>query len=269
MNRYYEFFCNMTDEEWERFAVEVLRYAGFQIETMPAYGTDGGQDFIVSYKEIKYIVSCKHYIRSGKHVGTDDELNITDRLMQFNVKGVIGFYSTNITTGLQNRLEEIYKNGNYLYHIYGPTEIINIMQYMDTITLQTYGLYPHMYYMNVTPDEYKPLKCMVCGKDCLTDRNIPRSLIGLAGCRDNKYDYVYGCKTCLLNVDFLYNAHLEMEQALHLKWLQGWENLVDDWIKYEGIELSKKFYKHRCKFLNRVRQRQLPQTDGTWYGINI
>lgn len=143
------------------------------------------------------------------------------------------------------------------------------MQSMDTKVLQSYGLYPHMYYMNVRKDEYKTLKCMICGKDCLTDENIPYSLIGLAMSRDGKYDYVYGCKTCLLNIDFLYGAHLEMEQALHLRWIQGWENLVDEWIKSDGIELSNKFYKHRCKFLNRVRQRQLPQTDGIWYGLNI
>lgn len=40
----------------------------------------------------------------------DDELNITDRLIQYNAKGFIVFYSTNITTGLQNRLEAIRNN---------------------------------------------------------------------------------------------------------------------------------------------------------------
>lgn len=84
MNRYSEFFCNMSDEEWEHFAVEVLKHVGFQIQTEPAYGIDGGQDFIVKYGDTNYLVSCKHYIKSQKHVGIYDEENIGDRLLQFN-----------------------------------------------------------------------------------------------------------------------------------------------------------------------------------------
>ncbi len=269
MNRYYDFFCNMSDEEWEHFAVEVLKCAGFQILSLPAYGTDGGKDFIVSYNSVRYIVSCKHYICSGNHVGQDDEKNISDRLLQFNAKGFIGFYSTGITSGLQNRLNAICKNGDYEYCVFDVPIIIQIMQSMDTKILQAFGLYPHKYYMNVREDEYKPLKCMICGEDCLTDENIPNSLIGLAKCKNGKYEYIYGCKPCFRRVELLYNAHLEMEQALHVRILQGWENMVDEWIENENIELSEKFYNHRNKFLNRVRQRQLPQTEGSWYGIDL
>ena len=270
MNRYHEFFCNMSDEEWEQFAVEVLRCAGFQIQTLPAYGTDGGKDFMVGYNDVNYLVSCKHYICSGNHVGQDDEKNIGDRLLQFNATGFVGFYSTGITTGLQNRLDAICKNANYTYCIFDPPKIIQIMQLMDTKILQSFGLYPHKYYMNVSEEEYKPLKCMICGKDILTDENIPNSLIGLAQYKKNgKYEYVYGCKTCFIRVKLLYDAHLEMEQALHVRILQGWEDMIDEWIENEDIKLSKKFYKHRNKFLNRVRQRQLPQTEGTWYGLDL
>lgn len=267
MNRYQDFFDNMSDEEWEKFAVEVLKYAGFRILTLPAYGIDAGRDFSVIYDNEIYLVSCKHYIRSGKHVGQDDEVNISDRLVQFNAKGFIGFYSTDITTGLQNRLDAICENQNKIYIIFEPYKIVAIMQCMDAKILQSFGLYPHKYYMNVANAEYKPLKCRICKKDCLTDENIPSSLIGLAKRKDGKYDYVYGCKSCFLNVELYLNIHLEMEQALYVGQLQSWEDIIDEIIKNDGIELSKKFYKHRVKFLNRVRQRQLPQTEGTWYGI--
>lgn len=268
MNRYFEFFCKMSAEEWERFAVEVIRCNGFEIETEPAYGTDGGKDFIVSHNSRKCIVSCKHYIKSEKHVGIDDEKNISDRLSQFGATGFIGFYSTEITTGLQDRLDGICKNNRYEYRIFSPTKIIRAMQSMDTKILQSFGLYPHKYYMNVSKEEYKPLKCMMCGKDILTDENIPKSLIGLATYKKNgKYEYVYGCKSCFLKVD-LY-MFLEMEQALYLRMLQGWEDEIDKLIKTRNIKLSKKFYKNRCKFLNRVRQRQLPQTEGNYYGIDV
>lgn len=269
MNRYYDFFCNMSDEEWEDFSVEVLRYVGFQIQTLPAYGSDGGKDFLVKYDGITYLVSCKHYICSGKHVGQNDEKNIGDRLLQFNANGFIGFYSTRITTGLQNRLDAICNNRNYQYCIFDSSKIIQIMQSMDTKILQSFGLYPHKYYMNITMDEYKPLKCMLCGKDCLTDETIPSSLVGVAKYKNGKHEYIYGCKVCFINVELFDNAHLEMEQALHVKLLQGWENMIDDWIEDNDIELSENFYKNRCEFLNRVRQRQLPQTDGSWYGMDF
>lgn len=257
----------MSDEEWEYFAVEVLKYAGFQIVTVPAYGVDGGRDFSVCFGDARYIVSCKHYIQSGRHVGIDDEINISDRLLQFNANGFIGFYSTGITTGLQNRLDAICKNKNLAYYIFVPQKIIEIMQLMDSKILQSFGLYPHKYYMNVREDEYKPLKCMFCGKDCLSDEMIPNSLVALAKLSNGKYEYVYGCKPCFRKVELF--GHLEMEQALHITWLQGWEDMIDILIENKEIDISENFYKNRCALLNRVRQRQLPQTEGTWYGINL
>lgn len=164
MNRFIEFFIGLTDEEWEKFAVPVLLQAGFIPLTSPAYGTDGGKDFLVEKEGLRYLVSCKHYVNSGKHVGQDDEQNIGDRMLQHNVTAFIGFYSTGITTGLQNRLDGICKNQQYSYIIFGPQEIIHIMQTLDTKILQSFGLYPGRYYENVSTEEYQPLKCICCGK---------------------------------------------------------------------------------------------------------
>lgn len=277
----------MSDEEWEHFAVEVLKHVGFQIQTEPAYGIDGGQDFIVKYGDTNYLVSCKHYIKSQKHVGIYDEENIGDRLLQFNTTGFIGFYSTGITTGLQDRLDGICRNKGYTYGIFSPTKIIRAMQSMDTKILQSFGLYPHKYYMNVSEEEYKPLKCMLCGKDILTDENIPRSSVRLIIHHEkkNKYicEYVYGCKSCFIKFNSLTLIDLEIEQALHLRMLQGWEDEIDRLLKNRAkdlkdsinpdtkikLKIKKRFYKNRCKFLNRVRQRQLPQTEGNYYGIDV
>lgn len=257
----------MNDEEWEKFSVEVLRQVGFRPYTLPEYGTDGGKDYIVQYNGKKYLVSCKHYINSGKHVGQDDEQNICDRLLQFDATGFIGFYSTGITTGLQNRLDGICSNGHYSYSIFEPSHITNIMQSMDCKVLQSFGLYPYKYYLNVSESEYRPLRCNCCGKDILTDDNIPYSLVGLAKCKNGKYEYSYGCKSCFINVDLYLGAFLEIEQALHVSWLQAWENTVDEWIEEDQLDLCDDFYKMRYHFLQGVRQRQLPQTDGTWYGL--
>ena len=65
--------------------------------------------------------------------------------------------------------------------------------------------------------------------------------------------------------------------------LQGWEDEIDRLLKNRAkdlkdsinpdtkikLKIKKRFYKNRCKFLNRVRQRQLPQTEGNYYGIDV
>jgi hypothetical protein len=239
-----------------------LRSAGYEIIDLPAFGPDGGKDFLASINGIRCLVSCKHYILSNNHVGADDEKNITDRMAQFNATIFIGFYSTGITMGLKNRLDGICSNKCYSYVIYGPIQIAYIMQSMDTKILQSFGLYP------VSQDEYKPLKCMICEKDILTDENIPNSVVGMARLTDDTYDYAYGCKPCFLRVPLKY-THLELEQALHVSHLLFWEEMIDEWIEEEDLVLCKDFYKNRNKFRNRVLQRQYPQTDGTWYGLSI
>ena len=62
--------------------------------------------------EVLWLVSCKHYAHSGKAVGVDDEVNISDRLSQHNCQGFIGFYSTISSSGLSNKLRGLSSNKN-------------------------------------------------------------------------------------------------------------------------------------------------------------
>ena len=43
--------------------------------------------------------------------------------------------------------------------------------------------------------------------------------------------------------------------------------MIDSWIEEDDLDLRSDFYKMRHQFTKGVRQRQLPQTDGTWYGL--
>ena len=72
-----------------------------------------------------------------------------------------------------------------------------------------------------------------------------------------------------MKAELFANAHLEMEQTLHVRILQGWEDMIDEWIENEDIGLSENFYKNRSEFIICVMQRQLPQTEGSWYGIDF
>lgn len=70
-----------------------------------------------------------------------------------------------------------------------------------------------------------------------------------------------------MHVKLYLDAFLELEQALHVKWMQGWDQMIDSWIKEDQLKLRQDFYKVRYQFSTGVRQRQLPQTEGTWYGL--
>ena len=112
MNVYQEFFEQMNPEEWEFFAIDFLAFQGFNILQLPSRGADEGLDGLVEYNNITYLVSCKHYIKSDKSVGTSDENNIMDRLVQHKAKGFIGFYSTLPSTALLTRFKS-YKEQHY------------------------------------------------------------------------------------------------------------------------------------------------------------
>ncbi|HBJ1651999.1 restriction endonuclease [Clostridium botulinum] len=267
MNGYDEFFSNMNDEEWENFAVDVLTRVGFEILTFPSFGADGGKDFLVEYNGIKYIVSCKHYINSGHHVGVKDESDIIDRIVQHQANGFIGFYSTGITSKLQERLDGIKANTKYNYIIFYKNMISIIIPKMDSKVLFNYGKLKLLYYMNVSKEDYKPLKCTCCKKDILNDKRIAKSLAGLVEYQDGTIGFIYGCKRCLMNIKFYLGIYLELEQALHIKQLISWDDFIDDTINEDNIILSENFYKRKNTFEKRIRQRSYPQNYGTWYEI--
>lgn len=267
MNGYDDFFRSINDEDWERFAVDILYVAGFDILSTPSYGPDGGQDFIVEKDNIKYIVSCKHYIHSNKHVGIKDESDISDRIIQHNAKGFIGFYSTGITSSLEKRLELLKVNREIHYIIVDKNIISTIIPNLDTQILFKYGIIQSLYYMNVSAKKYKPLNCNFCDTDILLDENIPKSLAALGMDKENRLHFLYGCKRCFLDIEFYYNLFLEVEQALHLEQMIGWDELLDEIIEDEKLDTSIDFWKSKDKFEKRIRQRRFPQNYGKWYGL--
>ena len=82
-------------DTWELFARDFLAELGFVIEVGPGRGPDAGRDLLVSEQlkgtlhtnKFTWLVSCKHFAGSGKSVGTENEVNITDRLEHHSADG--------------------------------------------------------------------------------------------------------------------------------------------------------------------------------------
>lgn len=166
-------------EIWELFARDFLQELGFLIEYPPDRGADEGKDFIVTEElkgylgnyRFRWLVSCKHFAKSGKSVTERDELNIQERLSSHEADGFIGFYSTIASSGLNKRLHNLRKNGkikdyrifdcrlieNYLVRI-GFSKIL--MRYLPN---NYRGVKPS----HQTWHKYLPLNCAVCNKNLL------------------------------------------------------------------------------------------------------
>ncbi len=257
MNVYQDFFENINAEEWEFFAIDFLAFKGFNILQMPSRGADAGLDGLVEYNNIKYLVSCKHYIKSNKSVGTSDENNIMDRLVQHEAQGFIGFYSTLPSTSLLNRFNS-FKEKGYQIHYFDKDSISDVLPTIYSSILQKYGLPNNIQYvMNVHTRQYTPLKCMYCDTDILNENRINISRAQISINQDNELEFLYGCKSCLPDEEI---GWTEIIQSLHLDQLIPWNNLIDDrLIEYTP---SIDFYKNKNEFNTKILQRMFPSNWG-------
>lgn len=262
LNIYDDFYRGMDPNEWEFFAVDFLKTAGYTILDLPTIGPDGGKDLKVEYEGKKYIVSCKHFIRSGKTVNLSNEENILDRVVQHEVDGFIGFYSTQISNGLKERFDKLNSNPkyNYTFEYLDKYLISQYIPCMNFQTLQKFGICNGLtYVLNVPKNDYKPLNCLFCGKkDILNPLNINSSIVTVYN-YNNEYHYAYGCKSCIPISIFPW---ADIAQVLHLECLMDWNDEVD-FIKNE-YKISEDFYKYESIFNNRILQRIYPSNLGTW-----
>lgn len=75
-------------DTFELFARDLLELVGLRVIEGPSRGADGGRDLVVvetrsgsiGESEIRWLVSCKHFARSGRAVTSDDERDIADRV---------------------------------------------------------------------------------------------------------------------------------------------------------------------------------------------
>ncbi len=170
-----------TDDSWELFARDFLLERGFYIESPPDRGPDGGKDLLVT-EEIKgsvnkyrfrWLVSCKHFAKSGKSVSEKHEPNIIERLKAFRADGFIGFYSTIPSSGLNSRLQALRKEGHIRdYYIFDHKIIeshLVTVGYSNLMLRYFKESYKTIKPLHLVLAEYAPIQCESCGKDILLE----------------------------------------------------------------------------------------------------
>ncbi|MCG8333788.1 MAG: restriction endonuclease [Proteobacteria bacterium] len=261
MNVYDDFFKGISPDDWEYFCEDFLASIGFSILKGPAIGTDGGKDLIVEHQEISYIVSCKHYYKSGKNVGISNEKCILDRIIEHDVKGFIGFYSTYVTESLSHRLQR-FTEKKFPIIIFDKGKISNLIPKLHSSVTQKYSdtTRGNNFVLNTHQSQYQPLECLECGKDILSPKRIRNSMAMIVEDRSNEYHFIYGCKNCISQLPEC--GWVEIFQVLHVEEFLGWNNTVTEIIG--GGKVAKNFYEVKNTFDSRIVQRLFPTNMGTW-----
>lgn len=260
MNVYDSFYLGMSPDEWEWFAADFLNDIGYSLLLPPSRGPDGGRDLVVSRPGTHYLVSCKHFLPSGKTVGVSDEESILERMTQHRADGFIGFYSTFLSTALQARIDSL-KAPNRPMLIYDKSTISDHLPRLHAHVLQKYGL-PNgvRYCINVAEKEYSPLPCMRCQTDILRDQAISGSMALVALNPEGSLEYLYGCKACFGSCHNI--GWTEVTQSLHPEQLISWIRYVNELLRM--YPSAPNFDRNRGIYERGVLQRSFPSNWGLW-----
>lgn len=105
-----DFYEIEWDHDFERFGMGFLEAKGLKILRRPGLGSDGGKDMIVSQagmfgSEFKWLVSCKHRVKSGRSIGVADDQANYNTLYRFGCHGFLFLYSKPPTEDLIRSIE--------------------------------------------------------------------------------------------------------------------------------------------------------------------
>lgn len=220
-------------DDWELFCRDYLVAQGLVVDVPPGPGPDGGRDLLVkeqlkgrlATRPFTWLVSCKHFAAGGGSVGTNHEMNITDRLAHHKANGFIGFYSTTASAALVTRLKELRDNGTIeSFEIYDGARIEKgfhdvglsgvLLQHLPASHTSLRPIHPLL-------GEYMPLECEVCGRDLLKQsvRNGKLGVISFATKNDVVHSVHFVCKGL---------CDQKLSTRLHrLGFVDGWDDIDD------------------------------------------
>ncbi len=167
-------------DEFELFARDFLESYGFKTIAGPDRGSDLGRDLIVeeqlegvvNHQKFRWLVSCKHYTKSGKSVGINDENDIQDRVQTHDCQGFLGFYSTIPSNSLKRKLEgfdsiefEIFDKERISQYLFRSADGIKLFERYLPDSFRKYNT-ENPRPSNIYEKEFE-LRCDHCGKNLL------------------------------------------------------------------------------------------------------
>lgn len=253
-------------EVWEQFARDFLTEVGFQVETPPDRGADGGKDLLITERlagklnayPFRWLVSCKHNAVSGKAVSETDEPNIRERLESFRADGFLGFYSTVPSSGLNTRLAAL-RNEQKIrdYRIFDSREIENHLirvGYSKLIMRYLPNSYKRTKPLHILGSTYLPLECRACGKDLLEGlhRKEYRAIIVMdittnGNGVETVHDFCWVCK-----------GACDRENKVRIRSQNGH---MDPWEDISDLDIPLKFLGWVFAIMNRMRAGKTVYTD--------
>ena len=116
--------------KFEQLIREILVREGFDTH-WTGVGPDGGRDLVIIEKfagplstyNRKWLISCKHFAHSGNSVGREQAGSIVEDTKAIGAEGYILVCSTQPSTSLISRLEEISKNQGIITKFWDSIEI--------------------------------------------------------------------------------------------------------------------------------------------------
>lgn len=128
--------------KFEQLIRELLVLEGFETH-WTGVGQDGGRDLVITEKlsgelsvyERKWLVSCKHTANSGKSLGREQAGSISEDCRAIGAEGYILVCSTQPTTSLVTRLDEIERSQNIITKVWDSIEIEKRLSKPNTFNL--------------------------------------------------------------------------------------------------------------------------------------
>ena len=128
--------------KFEQLSRELLKRSGFEVH-WTGVGQDNSRDLIIIEKaegtlapfKRKWLVSCKHFAHSNKSVGLSDIQNITDQCAAIDATGFLLVCSTQPTSSVIRRFEEIENQGKLILRYWDSIEIEKRLDTPETFPL--------------------------------------------------------------------------------------------------------------------------------------
>ena len=128
--------------KFEQLVRELLIRSRFEVH-WTGVGPDGGRDLVLIEKsegnpapfKRKWLVSCKHNAHSGKSVGLDDIVGFTDACEAIGAEGFLLVCSTQPSSSVVQRLEEVVTQGKFLTKVWDGIEVEKRLNTPTTLPL--------------------------------------------------------------------------------------------------------------------------------------